>query len=320
MPSLTTRALMLYSRAVIKSTPESKQQLVRHLRRTMNNSPLPVFLPKSIRAHRFFASADTRDGQTFPAVQGDWLQVKTARRAILYLHGGGYIAGITKTYHNLCGHLARELDADVYLPEYRLAPEHPFPAAVEDAVTAYSMLLTHGWSGNHITLAGDSAGGGLALATLLKLRDMNMPLPACAVTLSPFADMTATARSHARNDATDAMLSASMLTVAEDLYVRDEADLRHPYASPVHGDFTGLPPLFITVSENECLRDDAHEVTAQARKAGVEVTLLARPDLLHVWPVFYPVLPEAREDAVKIINFVRATSGSRVGACRQSVA
>lgn len=306
MPSLPARSLMLYSRAVIKTTPASKQELVRHLRRTMNHSPLPVLLPASVRQHTFHAEArPAADGTLLRHVEGDCLQVKSARRAILYLHGGGYIAGKTRTYFNLCGHLARELDADVYLPDYRLAPEHPFPAAVEDAVTCYRMLVARGWAPQHIAIAGDSAGGGLALATLLKLRDEGDALPACAFVYSPFADMTASARSHARNDATDAMLSASMLTIAEDLYVRDEIDLRHPYASPAFGDFSGLPPLLVTVSENECLRDDAHEVAARAREAKVPVTLVAKPDLMHVWPVFFPILPEARDSARAVIRFIR---------------
>lgn len=301
MPSLAARTLMAYSRAVIKRNDVTKEGLTPHLRRTMDNSPLPALLPPAIRVSRF----TTAGSETCGPVRGDWLQLKSAKRVILYLHGGGYVAGVTKTYHNLCGKLATELKADVFLPDYRLAPEHPFPAAVEDAATAYELLLSHGWRAEHIVVAGDSAGGGLTLALLLKLRDEGRPLPGCAVTLSPFADMTATAKSHATNTVTDAMLSEHMLSVAEDLYVRNAADLRHPYASPVYGDFTGLPPLLVTVSENECLRDDAHEVVACARKAGVPVSLLSRPDMLHVWPIFWPLLPEAREDVAKIVAFVK---------------
>lgn len=299
MPSLAARALMAYSRAVIKRNDLGKEALTPHLRRTMNHSPLPVLLPRALRARTF--THDDGNGVR----RGDWLQHKSARRVLLYLHGGGYVAGVTRTYHNLCGKLAADLEADVVLPDYRLAPEHPFPAAVDDAVAAWQMLLARGWSPRQIVVAGDSAGGGLALALLLRLRDEQQPLPAAAVVFSPFADMTATARSHATNDATDAMLSGHMLAVAEDLYVRDAADLKHPYASPVYGDFRGLPPLLVTVSENECLRDDAHEVVACARKAGVPVSLLSRPDLLHVWPIFWPLLPEARTDVRRVVDFIR---------------
>lgn len=309
MPSLPARALMAYSRAVIKRNDLSKAQLTPHLRRTMNNSPLPALLPAGTRVATFTATGPMGNER----LRGDWLQRKSAKRALLYLHGGGYIAGITKTYHSVCGKLAKELDADVYLPDYRLAPEHPFPAAVEDALIAYELVLAHGWAPEQVMVAGDSAGGGLTLALLLKLRDEGKPLPACAVVFSPFADMTATARSHSYNNGSDAMLSEHMLSVAEDLYVRNAEDLRHPYASPVYGDFNGLPPLMVTVSENECLRDDAHKVVARAKKAGVPVTLLSRPDLLHVWPIFWPVLPEAREDLAQVAGFLRRSTAVRIG-------
>lgn len=314
MPSLPARALMAYSRAVIKRNDLTKAQLTPHLRRTMNNSPLPALLPAGTRVKTFTATGAMGN----ELLRGDWLQRKSAKRALLYLHGGGYIAGITRTYHSVCGKLAKELDADVYLPDYRLAPEHPFPAAVEDALIAYELVLSHGWAPEQVMVAGDSAGGGLTLALLLKLRDEGRPLPACAVVFSPFADMTATARSHSYNNSSDAMLSEHMLSVAEDLYVRSAENLRHPYASPVYGDFSGLPPLMVTVSENECLRDDAHEVVARAKKAGVPVTLLSRPDLLHVWPIFWPVLPEAREDMVEVANFLRRSTALRIGVVPQT--
>jgi len=314
MPSLPARALMAYSRAVIKRTDLTKAQLTPHLRRTMNHSPLPALLPAGTRVASFAATGSLGN----VLLQGDWLQRKSARRALLYLHGGGYIAGVTRTYHSVCGKLAKELDADVYLPDYRLAPEHPFPAAVDDALVAYELVLSHGWSPEQVMVAGDSAGGGLALALLLRLRDEGKPLPASAAVFSPFADMTATARSHSYNDSSDAMLSEHMLSVAEDIYVRDADDLRHPYASPVYGDFSGLPPLLVTVSENECLRDDAHEVVARARAAGVPVQFLSRPDLLHVWPIFWPVLPEAREDIARVIAFLQMHTQLRIGVVPQT--
>lgn len=302
MTSLAARAIKRYSRAIVKTNPSSKEELVRHLRRTMNNPPpLPFRMPPTVRVTEFHGHG----------IQGDWLQVQSATRVILYLHGGGYVAGVTKTYHPLCGRLADALQADVFLPAYRLAPEHPFPAALEDAVATYDMLLERGWHPEHIVIAGDSAGGGLTLATLLKLRDDKKPLPGCALVMSPFADMTVTAKSHVTNDATDAILSAGMLAMAEDLYVRNEADLRHPYASPVFGDFTGLPPLLVSVEEEECLRDDAYAVVERAKAAGVPISLISRRGLLHVWPVFYPLLPEARADVAKFVEFVRKVVPAR---------
>lgn len=295
MPSLAARAIKLYTRQVIRKVPAARQELVAHLRRTMNNPPpLPFVMPPMVRLTTFANDQ----------VHGDWLQVKSARRAVLYLHGGGYVAGVTRTYHPLCSRFATELQADVFLPDYRLAPEHPFPAAVEDAIAAYDMLLAHGWRPEHIVVAGDSAGGGLTLATLLKLRDDGKPLPAAAIVMSPYADLTISARSISGNDRTDALLSRAMMTNGKGLYARTEADARHPHASPVFGDFTGLPPLLVTVEEEECLRDDAYEVVARAREAGVDVSLVSRRGLLHVWPIFWPLLPEARQDVAKMVAFV----------------
>lgn len=295
MPSLAARAIKLYTRQVIRKVPAARQELVAHLRRTMNNPPpLPFVMPPMVRLTTFANDQ----------VHGDWLQVKSARRAVLYLHGGGYVAGVTRTYHPLCSRFATELQADVFLPDYRLAPEHPFPAAVEDAIAAYDMLLAHGWRPEHIVVAGDSAGGGLTLATLLKLRDDGKPLPAAAIVMSPYADLTISARSISGNDRTDALLSRAMMTNGKGLYARTEADARHPHASPVFGDFTGLPPLLVTVEEEECLRDDAYAVVARAREAGVDVSLVSRRGLLHVWPIFWPLLPEARQDVAKMVAFV----------------
>lgn len=304
MTSLAARALRLYSRAVIRQRrPASKEALVRHLRRTMDHPPpLPAAMPSCVRLATFSGHG----------IHGDWLQVKSAQRAILYLHGGGYVAGVTKTYHALCGKLAKELDADVFMPAYRLAPEHPFPAALDDAVATYELMLAHGWQPQHIVISGDSAGGGLALATLLKLRDDGRPLPSCAIAMSPYADLTITAKSHATNDATDAMLSERMIAIGDDLYVRREGDKQNPHASPVLGDFTGLPPLLVTVDEEECLRDDAYEVIARAKKAGVPISLISRSGVVHVWPVFYPLLPEARQDVKKIVTFIRKLVPARI--------
>lgn len=296
MPSLIARAIKLGARLSIKHTPSSPDSLVRHLRRHMNNSPVPVLMAAGVRAETWRESG----------LAGDRLVVAQPTQVILYLHGGGYVCGKTRTYHNFCSRLARELDAEVWLPDYRLAPEHPFPAAIEDALAAYEMLLKKGWRPQQITIAGDSAGGGLTLGTLLALRDAGRPLPKCAVVLSPFADVRSIAPSITRNDDSDWMLGKAMLEMGDGIYARSPKDALHPHASPALGDYTGLPPLFITVCEEECLRDDAYAVEARAKAAGVPVTLFSRQDVLHVWPIFVPVMPEAREDLKRIANFIRA--------------
>lgn len=300
MPSLTARSLKFVSRLYIKHSPKSQEALVQHLRRHMSNSPLPTLLAPGVRPERY------QDG----LLQGWRLRVDAPAQVILYLHGGGYVCGKARTYFNLCSRLAHELQADVWLPQYRVAPEHPFPAAIEDAVASYESLLRQGWRPEQITLAGDSAGGGLTLGTLLALRDAGRPLPRCAVVMSPFADMRINAPSVSSNDASDWMLGHDMLVMGRGLYARTPQDMLNPHASPALGDYTGLPPLFITVCEQECLRDDAYAVAERARAAGVPVTLLSRPDLLHVWPIFVPVMPEAREDLQRMVNFIR---GARRG-------
>lgn len=304
MPSLTAHSFKLFSRMYIRHNPKSADSLVAHLRRSMNHSPLPVVLPPGVRAVAW------QDGD----LHGDRLVVDKPEQVILYLHGGGYVCGKTRTYFNMCSRLAREVNAEVLLPDYRLAPEHPFPAAIEDAVASYEYLLRRGWRPDQITIAGDSAGGGLTLGTLLCLRDNNRPLPRCAIVISPFADVHATNPSIRGNDATDFMLGAAMLEVGRNVYAPTPLAAAHPYASPALGDFKGLPPLFITVCDHECLRDDAYAVEAKARAAGVPVTLLSRPDLFHVWPIFAPFLPEAREELPRMANFIRGAGRGRVHA------
>lgn len=295
MPSLIARVVKAGSRLTIRHQPKSADALVRHLRRTMGNPPMVTLLPRGV------TQAPFREGN----LKGDWLRVAKPRQVLLYLHGGGYVCGTPKTYHNLCGRLAKALEADVLMPAYRVAPEHPFPAAVDDALEAYDFLLGQGWRGDQISVAGDSAGGGLTLALLLALRDRKRPLPKCAVVYSPYADLTMASPSRRYNDGKDDMLSYRMLEVGMDVYVQD-GDHENPYASPVYGDYTGLPPLFITVCEQEIFRDDAYRVAEAARAAGVQVSLLARNDLLHVWPIFVPILPEAREDLEKVVRFIGA--------------
>lgn len=297
MPSLITRGIKLGARLTIKHTPESPESLIRHLRIYMNKPALPTMLPFGVKAAPFQEAG----------LQGDRLLVKNPRQVILYLHGGGYVCGKTKTYFNFCGRLAKALDAEVWLPDYRLAPEHPFPAAIEDATASYELLLAKGWRPEQIIIAGDSAGGGLTLGTLLALRDAGRPMPRCAVVLSPFSDVRSTNPSITTNDETDWMLGKAMMEMGRGVYARTPHDALNPYASPALGDYTGLPPLFITVCEEECLRDDAYAVKAKAEEANVPVTLFSRQDTLHVWPIFVPVMPEAREDIKKIINFIRST-------------
>ncbi len=286
MVSLAAKAVKAYSRRVIKKSPRSPEHLVKHLRRVLDHPPLPVLLPFGVRKQTFAGLG----------VHGDWVRVKKPTQAVLYVHGGGFIAGVTRTYLNLCGRFAKALQADVYLPAYRIAPEYPFPAALDDVLATYQLMLKS-YPASQITIIGDSAGGALALSALLAIRDSGLPLPKCGVAYSPFADLTAPEDGSRRsNERSCSMFTSTMWTVGADLYGRTDADRRNPHASPVFGEYSGLPPLLITVDEGECLRDDAYRVAERARAANVHVTLLCREGLLHVWPIFYPLIPEARQD------------------------
>jgi acetyl esterase/lipase len=294
MPSLIARLIKLGSRARIKRRPTSGPALVKHLRATLNSPAFPLRLPKNVTLSRF-AGVD---------VHGESLSTANPNMAVLYLHGGGFIAGHPRVYRNLAAQLATKLDAHVVVPDYRLAPEHPFPAAIDDALAAYAYLRGHGYAAHEISVAGDSAGGGLALALLLALRDRGEPMPRCGVAFSPFADHSLEAASISANDASCDMFTRDLILAGRGIYVRLD-QRREPYASPVFADFTGLPPLLITVSEQECLRDDSYGVLARAREANVSAELVSRQDMPHVWPIFVPYMPEAMADLARVVTFIR---------------
>jgi acetyl esterase/lipase len=234
---------------------------------------------------------------------------------ILYLHGGAFIGGRLETYHPFCGELTKRLSARIFLADYRLAPEHPFPAAPDDAFAAYAALVNSEAGQLPVVLAGDSAGGNLTLVTLLKARDAGLRLPACAVALSPGADATGTLWSVKANSTADAMLSKSMIDHAIGIYLNG-AEPNDPYVSPSRGHYAGFPPLMLTVSESECLRDDAYLVAQRAREAGVPVQMIARRDMPHVWPIFNLFLPEAKRDMAKIARFIQHHADQPVGVPR----
>ena len=228
--------------------------------------------------------------------------------SLLYFHGGGYRLGSAASYRAYGSHLARACSARVLLVDYRLAPEHPFPAAVDDALVAYRWVLGQQPSPRRIVVGGDSAGGGLAAALALRTRDEGMPLPAGVICLSPWADLTNTAGSYTRCAESDALFSKLSADEAAGLYL-DGADPAHPLASPLRGDWRGLPPLFIQASECEVLTDDATGLASNARGAGVDVELRLYADMPHVWQVHYPIFPEAVQAVDQVGAFIaRVTS------------
>jgi epsilon-lactone hydrolase len=225
-------------------------------------------------------------------------------RNILYLHGGGFVAGSPSCYRHLTWRIATATRGRVLVIDYRLAPEHPFPAALEDAVAAYRWLLADGADPRRIAVIGDSAGGGLALAMLLRLRDDGMPLPAAAVALSPWTDLALTGPSLRQNAGADPMLDVGHTTKVAEYYLAG-ADPRIPYASPLYGDPRGLPPTLIQVGSDEILRDDAVRMADRLRAAGCRAELEIWPRMPHVWHLFAPLLPEACRAIERIGAFVQ---------------
>lgn len=225
-------------------------------------------------------------------------------RAVLYLHGGGYGVGSARSHRALGQRIAFDAGARVVIPEYRLAPENVFPAAVEDAVASYRWLLATGTAPERIAVAGDSAGAGLALALLVSLRDAGTPLPACAVLISPFADLECRGESYATLAELDPIVSREMGLGMGRAYIGD-ADPSDPLASPVHAALGGLPPLLIQAGSREVVLDDARTIERNARKAGVDVRLDVWPGMVHVWHLFASVLEEGRRAIEEIGSFVR---------------
>ena len=221
---------------------------------------------------------------------------------LLYLHGGGYGGGSARSHSELAARLARAAGATAVLPEYRLAPEHPFPAALDDVAAAYRALLEEiGGEAERIVMAGDSAGGGLAVALCVALRDEGEPLPRALALLSPWLDLTCTSPSWDARFEGDPVLDHSLRMAAE-RYL-DGADPRDPLCSPLFADLSGLPPVLVVVGTHEILYDDAVSFAELADQAGVDVELEIGHDLIHVWPIF-PITPEAVASTARIGRFL----------------
>jgi len=215
---------------------------------------------------------------------------------LLYLHGGGFVSGSGGFYLTLAAHFSAAAKCAVLLPDYRLAPEHPFPAGLEDCIRAHEWLIANGPAGpapsQATFIAGDSAGGSLTLATLLALRDRGRPLPAAGIALSPCTDFTLASES--LRTVNDPIISASTMPVFRDHYL-GKADPGNPLASPAFGDYRGIPPLLIQVGEHEMLRDDSVRVAKKARSDGIPVKLEVWPGMFHVFQSHEPLLPEGQE-------------------------
>ncbi len=223
---------------------------------------------------------------------------------ILYFHGGGYVMGNPRTHAALGGYLARKAELPCCLPDYRLAPEHPFPAAFDDAVHVWQALMAQGHAPERIALGGDSAGGGLALALLSHLCSTSQPLPGCVFTFSPFTDMTLSGESVRSNARSELLLPFERVEQLRNRVLAG-ADPADPRISPLFGAFNGAPPVLIQVARTEILRDDSRRMAEHLRAEGAEVTLQEWGNLPHVWQFFHGWLPEARKALGDAASFIR---------------
>ncbi len=243
---------------------------------------------------------------TAGGVKAGWITAPGAAtdRAILYLHGGGYGIGSINTHRALAASLSRAAKARVLLIDYRLAPEHPHPAAVEDATAAYRWLLAQGLQPKKLAVAGDSAGGGLTVATLVALRDAGDKLPAAGVCISPWVDLEGIGDSMTSKASVDPMVQKDGLLQLAGLYLAGK-NPRTPLAAPLYADLSGLPPLLIQVGTWETLLDDASRIAERAKKAGVDVSYEPAEGMIHVWHLFAPMLDEGKQAIDRIGQYVQ---------------
>jgi acetyl esterase/lipase len=239
-------------------------------------------------------------------MQAEWIVHRDAfdERVVLYLHGGGYVMGSIETHRAMISRISRAAAARVLLIGYRLAPEHPYPAALEDSTAAYQWLLAEGWDPARMAIAGDSAGGGLSIATLVRAREATVPLPAAMVCVSAWVDLEGIGESMTTKADVDPIVQREHVLLMARAYLGG-ANPRTPLAAPLYADLRGLPPMLIQVGGSETLMDDSLRLAARARGAGVEVILEPWEDMFHVWHYFASLLPEGQQAIERIGSFIR---------------
>lgn len=290
---------MLAARRDAAAPPPQPKSLADE-RREWEEGALATPLPDGARVEAADAGGVSSEWVEMPGVAQD--------RVLVWLHGGGYSSGSPRTHRKLAANLSRAANARVLLPDYRLAPEHPFPAGVDDAVTAYRWLTEQGFAPSSIVIGGDSAGAGLALSTLIMLRDDGTPLPRAAMLMSTWADLTASSPTLMSLRDVDVQVTAEDLRGAGLLYI-GAGDPADPRASTLFADAAGLPPLLMQVGSHEVLLDDSRIFAERARAAGVDVTLEVFEGMWHVFQFHAPEIPEAETAMHKIAAFIRAQLG-----------
>ena len=286
------------------------------MRRTLKKQMASFDDPADVRSSQSLPGAKLpQDVTVTPAdaggVSAEWLTPEAAGNdtALLYLHGGGYVFGGLDSHRDIAARLASGAGIRVLLIDYRLAPEHRFPGAVEDATAAYRWLLDGGQAPDRLVVAGDSAGGGLSLALMVQLKNLGLPLPKAAVLMSPWADLANSGESVARHADADAMLSPEALSKFASLYL-DDQNPEDPLASPLYADLSGLPPTQVLVGSEEVLLSDSERLVEKIRAAGGSVELAVWPKMPHVFPVLAGIIPEGRTAIENMSAFIRANLGT----------
>ncbi|HUS55347.1 MAG TPA: alpha/beta hydrolase [Thermohalobaculum sp.] len=303
--SLVLRLVVKTALSLVKKPQAMRAQFERAAGRIFKSPEDANFVPDAIRR----SDVDGGNGGLIPAL---WASRGRPDRhkVILYLHGGAFLAGSIRTHRHLAACLAGAAGVRSVLPEYRLAPEHPFPAALDDAVAVYRHLLATGYEARHIALAGDSAGGGLVFSLLLKIAEHDLPSPACVVAFSPWTDLTMTRGSLRRNARRDMMLPVRRFSEVVSLYLQG-AMSTDPLASPVYGEYANPPPTMITATKAGILRDDAVAMADRLRESGGDVVLELWKDMPHAWPYFVGMVVEADTTVERAGRFIARHLGDR---------
>jgi acetyl esterase/lipase len=294
---MTINLRIIFWRAFLRKMFKEKRMTLEENRvYSLNNARRMNSVPKGVEINKF----------EIAGIPSAWISPSNADqdKVILHLHGGGYVLGGIDSQQMMCILMAQTLKMKVLLPEYRLAPENPFPAAVDDALKVYRWLLAQGYHPGNIIVSGDSAGGGLGLATVLSLRDAGEALPAAVACMSPWADLTFKGGTYITKAKAEAVLREDVLREWASYYIGTEKP-DHPLISPVYADFRGFPPLLIQVGSDEILLDDSRMLAEKAKADGVEVTLKIWDDLWHVWQALGKLIPESKKAFEEMGQFVR---------------
>jgi len=284
VPSFRSRFCRFLTKYV-SSRKFNSQRTIEEMRNTMDVLAKLTGFPSNARVNKI----NIKD---MPA---EWIYRDDApeNRAVLYLHGGGYCLCSSDTHRELAAHISIESNTRVVFPDYRLAPESPYPAALEDSVMAYEWLLEKGFSPENIALAGDSAGGGLSIATAVLLREKGIPSPSSITCISPWVDLEMRGDSIRINSGTDPMLNLPLLELMASNYTGKDSP-RNPFISPIYADLKGLPPLLIHSGSDEILLDDSKRLAEKAGDFEIDVTLKIYEKMWHVWHLFMRVMPESK--------------------------